>query len=267
MRTSAARRTAVAVTAVSLALLTACSGGGTNEGGDKGKAGSPAAAEPAAKALTATELEKLALAEGEVKGHKVTKAGPEDEVPGGQVVADKAECKPLADAVAAVPLGDAKATVKRKVVEEPKKKDDAAADLGDLGDLTDEDVEEALNSAFDLTATMVSVSSYDGKGAEEAVAGLRTAARACAGGFGMTMGTDKSKIVKVEEIKVSGGQEATAWALLSEQEGEKMPHKVVLVRQGATLASFSSFNLGSIASGKDFPLPTAVIDAQAAKLG
>ncbi|MEV1054342.1 hypothetical protein [Streptomyces sp. NPDC049887] len=260
MRNSAVRRTAVAVTAVSLALLTACSGGGNNEGGDKGKDGSPAAA----KALTAAELEKLALAEGEVKGHKVTKAGPEDEAPGGQVVADKAECKPLADTVAAVPLGDAKATVKRKVIEEPKKKDDAVTDPGDL---TDKDVEEALGSAFDLTATMVSVSSYEGKGAEEALAGLRAAAGACAGGFGMTMGTDKSKIVKVEEIKVSGGQEATAWALVSEQEGGKMPHKVVLVRQGATLASFSSFNLGSIASGKDFPLPTAVIDAQAAKLG
>ncbi|MFG3306352.1 hypothetical protein [Streptomyces wuyuanensis] len=262
MRTSAIRRTAVAVTAVSLALLaTACSGG-EGGGGDKAKGGS-AAAEPAGKALTAAELEKVALAEGEVKGHKVTKTGPEDEVAGDKVVVDKAECKPLADAVAAVPLGEAKATVKRKVIEEPKK-DDAATELGDL---TDKDVEDALGAALDMTATMVSLSSYDGKGAEDALAGLRTAAGACAGGFGMTMGTDKSKVVKVEEIKASGGQEAAAWALVSEQDGQKMPHKVVLVRQGSTIASFSSINLGSIASGKDFPLPTAVIDAQAAKLG
>ncbi|MFD8191460.1 hypothetical protein [Streptomyces wuyuanensis] len=263
MRTSALRRTAVAVTTVSLALLaTACSGG-EGGGGDKANGGSSAAAEPAARALTAAELEKLALAEGEVKGHKVTKTGPEDEVAGDKVVVDKADCKPLADAVAAVPLGEAKATVKRKVIEEPKK-DDAATGLGDL---TDKDVEEALGAALDVTATMVSLSSYDGKGAEEAVAGLRTAAGACAGGFGMTMGTDKSKVVKVEEIKASGGQEAAAWALVSEQDGQKMPHKVVLVRQGSTIASFSSINLGSIASGKDFPPPTAVIDTQAAKLG
>ncbi|GFH36128.1 hypothetical protein [Streptomyces pacificus] len=266
MRTSHVRRhaVAVAVTAVSLALLTAC-GGGNDEAAGKSEGGSPAAAEPAAKALSAAELEKLALAEGEVDGNKVTKAGPEEEVADGEVVADKAECKPLADAVAGVPLGDAKATVKRKVVAEPKEPEET--DLADLADMTDEEMEKALGSALDMTATLVSVSSYDGKGAEEAVAGLRTAAGACAEGFTMTMGTEKSKVVKVEETKVSGGQEATAWVLVSEQEGEKVPHNVVLVRQGANLASFSSFNLGAVASGEDFPLPTAVIDAQAAKLG
>ncbi|MFJ2472629.1 hypothetical protein ACIOWI_06500 [Streptomyces sp. NPDC087659] len=117
------------------------------------------------------------------------------------------------------------------------------------------------------TATTVSASSHDGKGAEEAVVGLRTAGGACAGGFGTTMGTDRSEVVEVEEIKAAGGQEAAAWALVSEQEGRKMPHTVVLVRRGSTLVSFSCTNLGSLASGREFPLPTAVIDAQAARLG
>ncbi|MFD4719498.1 hypothetical protein ACFWOY_04010 [Streptomyces sp. NPDC058423] len=117
------------------------------------------------------------------------------------------------------------------------------------------------------TATTVSASSHDGKGAEEAVAGLRTAGGACAGGFGTTTGTDRSEVVEVEEIKAVGGQEAAAWALVSEQEGRKMPHTVVLVRRGSTLASFSSINFGSLPSGREFPLPTAVVDAQAARLG
>ncbi|MFJ6635534.1 hypothetical protein ACIQMR_29675 [Streptomyces sp. NPDC091376] len=265
MRTSVIRRTAVAATAISLALLVTACGGEKGEGGtDKGKAGATAAAEPAAKALTAAELEKLTLADADVKGHKVSKAGPEDEVAADKVVVDKADCKPLADAVAAVALGDAKATVKRKVVEEPKK---GTTDKTDLDDMTDKDIEDALGASLNMTATMVSLSSYDAKGAEEAVATLRTAATACAGGFTMTMGTDKSKVVKVEEAKVSGGQEAAAWTLVSEQDGMKMPHKLALVRQGSTLASFSAINIGAMASGKDFPLPTAVIDAQAAKLG
>ncbi|MER7816598.1 hypothetical protein [Streptomyces sp. NPDC096153] len=80
----------------------------------------------------------------------------------------------------------------------------------------------------------------------------------------MTTGTDRSEVVKVEEIEAAGGQEGAAWALVSEREGRKTPHTVVLVRRGATPASFSSVNLGSLASG---PLPTAVIGAQAARLG
>jgi hypothetical protein len=39
------------------------------------------------------------------------------------------------------------------------------------------------------------------------------------------------------------------------------------VRQGGTVATFFSFNLGKTGAESDFDLPTAVIDAQVEKLG
>lgn len=43
--------------------------------------------------------------------------------------------------------------------------------------------------------------------------------------------------------------------------------EVVVFPQGTTLAGFSSFNIAAVTRGGSFEQPTAVIDAQAAKLG
>lgn len=51
-----------------------------------------------------------------------------------------------------------------------------------------------------------------------------------------------------------------------EQGGEKVEFKLVAMRQGAAFASFSSMNLAAMGGGGDFELPTAVVEAQAAKL-
>ncbi|GGW43986.1 hypothetical protein [Streptomyces xantholiticus] len=262
MRSTAVRRTALAAAAASLVLLvTACSGEGS-DGGTKDKDKEAAAAEPAAKALTAAELEKLALAEGDVKGHKVAKTGPQDEIAAKDVTTDKAECEPLAKALAGVPLGEPGATVKRRVTAEPK-----AGDAGkDPGDMTEEEMDDAFTDAFDITTSLVSVSSYDGKGAADAVAALRSAGTACAAGFTMTMAGTEQKVVKISEAKVSGGDEAVAWAMTAEQDGEKLPFNLAAVRKGGSLASFSSFNITAPVEKGDLPLPTAVIDAQVAKL-
>ncbi len=77
MRATAVRRTALAASAAALALLaTAC--GGTSDADkkdDKDAAGGSSSAPKApAEALTAAELEKATLAQGDVKGRKVTKA-------------------------------------------------------------------------------------------------------------------------------------------------------------------------------------------------
>jgi hypothetical protein len=263
VRATVIRRTAVAASAVSLALLaTACGG---SESGDKAKAKETAAAKPVAKALTAAELEKLALAEGDVKDHKVGKAGPGEVIAADDVTVDKAACEPIAYALSAVPVGEPAATVQRKVTSEAKKGKDVSFE--DLAEMTEEEVEKAMTSAFDVTMTMTALSSYDGKGAEQAFTGLRTAATDCAGGFTLTTGSKKQKVTKISDESVSGGEDALAWTVTAEQDGEKAPLKVVVVRQGTTLASFSSVNLAAVGTGGDYELPTAVVEAQVAKLG
>jgi hypothetical protein len=248
MRSTAVRRTALAAAAASLVLLvTACGGegsdGGTNEKGN-GK-------DSAAKALTAAELEKLALAEGDVKAHKVVKAGPQDDIAAKDVKTEKAECEPVARAVAGTPMGAPAATVKRRATAEP--------------DVKEAGKDGAIEGAFDITTSLVALSSYEGEGAADAFAALKGAGTACAGGFTMTMAGTEQKIVKMTEAKVSGGDEAVAWTMTAEQDGEKLPFNVAVVRKGGTFVSFSSFNL--MAPEGELPLPSAVIEAQVAKLG
>lgn len=267
MRSSLIRRTAVAASAVSLALLvSACGGGKAADGGDGGKGGEDkgAAAAPAAKVLTAAELEQAILTQGDVPGHKISPAKAGDVGKPGDVTVDKQECLPLAHAASSIALGKPAADATRKVLEEAQKPSPGKS----LADMTEKEMEEALTSAFAVTVTVDKLAAYEGKGAEEAVASLRAAGTACAGGFTVTQDGEQTKILKVEEAKVSGGDEAGAWVLTAaaEEEGETMSFKVAAVRQGATVATFMAMNIGASMGGKDFPLPTAVIDAQVAKV-
>ncbi|MFE7352243.1 hypothetical protein ACFU8Q_03335 [Streptomyces sp. NPDC057543] len=261
MRSTAIRRTAVAAAAASLALLAAgCGGGSDSDSGGKGadaKGKESAAAKPAAKALTAAELEKVALAQGDVKGHKISEAAAKDVVPVDDIKVEKEVCAPLAHALMGAEVGEPGAFTKRTVVSEPKK--------GSM-DKDSADPEEAFKTAFDITTTQLALGSYDGKGAEESVASLRTAATECAGGFDFTAAGEKQKVSKITEEQVKGGEEAVAWTVQLEQGGEKGQLKLVALRQGSTLASFSSMNLAAMGGGGDFELPTAVVEAQAAKL-
>ncbi|MER5360627.1 hypothetical protein [Streptomyces sp. NPDC002785] len=262
MRSTAIRRTAVAATAVSLALLvTGCGGGSDSGSGDKGadaKGKESAAAKPGAKALTAAELEKAALAQGDVKGHKIAKAAAKDEISSDDIKVEKEVCAPFADALMGAQVGEPAAFTKRTVVSEPKK--------GSMGKQDGADAEDAFKAAFDITTTQLALGSYDGKGAEESVASLRTAATDCAGGFDFTAAGEKQKVSKITEEQVKAGEDAAAWTVQVEQGGEKVQFKLVAMRQGPSFASFSSMNLAAMGGGKDFELPTAVVEAQAAKL-
>ncbi|MER8085859.1 hypothetical protein ACIO6T_06770 [Streptomyces sp. NPDC087532] len=261
MRPTVIRRTAVAASTVCLALLaTACGGSDSGSGsGDKSAdaKGKDSAAKPAAKALTAAELEKVALAQGDVKGHRISKAAAKDVVSVDDIKVAKEVCAPLADALMGAQVGEPGAFIKRTVVSEPKK--------GSM-DKQDTDAEGAFKAAFDITTTQLALGSYDGKGAEESVAALRTAATECAGGFDFTAAGEKQKVSKITEEKVKGGEDAAAWTVQLEQDGEKVQLKLVALRQGPSFASFSSMNLAAMGGGGDFELPTAVVEAQAAKL-
>ncbi|MFD3652300.1 hypothetical protein [Streptomyces sp. NPDC058620] len=259
MRATAVRRTALATSVAALALLATACGGSEPSKGDEGKDGAKegAAGKPAVKALTAAELEKASLAQGDVEAHKITKAGPEDSVAAADVTSDKEACAPLARAFYGAEEGKPTATTKRQVISEPKV---------DGGDVTEGDVEDTLESAFDLTSTLLTLSSYDSATAEGNIAALRKAATDCAGGFSVTTGGETQKVTKITEEKVSGGEEALAWTLAAEQDGQSMPLTLVALRQGGTVATFTSFNLAAASGKGTLELPAAVVAAQASKL-
>ncbi|WP_327116201.1 hypothetical protein OG206_14955 [Streptomyces sp. NBC_01341] len=259
MRATAVRRTALAASAACLALLaTAC--GGSDSGG-KGDSAAPGAKDDAGtsavKALTTAELEKVSLEQGDVDGYKISKTGPEDIVAPEAVTVDKKECQPIGFAFYGVKRGTPVGNSGRKAVEEPKKKKSAPGDLKD-----------AMNGALDMTSSLVTLASYDGDGAEKNLAELRESAAKCAtGGFTLTMKDTRQTITSLTEEKVAGGDEAVAWRVQMGKGESAVPFKLVSLRKGGTVATFFSFNLGATGEKSDFDKPTAVIDAQAGKLG
>lgn len=267
---TAVRRTALAASAAALALLaTACGGSsdddGATAGDDKAEAGQSAPAvdktdesAPAGKALTAAELEKVALAPSDVKnGEVTTKVPAKDDVAKDQVSTDDKACLPLALAQAAVAQGEPAASVKRSWQGQTEAPSQSKGPDGQ--DMTDISVDRI----------MLNLASYSDGGAEQALKELSTAAEKCAGGFVATSGADKLKIAEVTTASApKGGDEAVAINIgvdIGKDTNGLM--KLVVVRKGATLASFSAMNLSSMMTGAEFQVPADVVDAQVAKLG
>ncbi|MFH9609708.1 sensor domain-containing protein [Streptomyces sp. NPDC017448] len=265
MRATTARRTALAASAAALTLLATACGGSSDADGkdDKGAAaGSSSAPKTPAKTLTADELGKAALAQGDVKGTKITAAGPADEVPAAGVKADKEECLPVAHAMYGVAQEGSAASVRRKVIDEPK----GDGKKKSLEELAEGGAEDALKDAFDLTSTFVALHSYEGAAGAEAFTALKKAAAECAGGFTATVAGTPTKVVSVAEEKITGGDESAAWTVTSQDDGEKAPFKLVALRKGNTVATFFAFNLAATGGGVTFEVPAEVVAAQDEKL-
>ncbi|WP_274030925.1 hypothetical protein [Streptomyces sp. MMBL 11-1] len=268
MRATAVRRTALAASAAALTLLaTAC--GSTSDADkkdgkdDKGaSSGSSSAPKAPAEALTAAELEKATLAQGDVEGRKVTKAGPADEVPADGVTVDKEGCLPVAHAMFGVAQKGSVATTKRKVIDEPK----TDGKKKSLEDMAEGEAGEAFKDAFDLTSTFVALHSYEGTAGPDAFAALKKAAADCAGGFTATVAGTPTKVASIAEEKVTGGDEAAAWTVTSEDDGDTAPFKLVALRKEATVATFFSFNLAAAGGDVKFEVPVEVVAAQDKKL-
>ncbi len=261
VRTIAVRRTVLAASAAALALLaTACGGSGDEDkaGDGKGKAESSASASaaPAAEALTAAELEKAALAQADVKSGKVaTKVAATDDIAKDQVKTDDAACLPLAHAQAGVAQGEPAATVKRSWTGDPVKPSEGT------------NPEDALLAALDVDKMLINLASYEGDGAAQAMKGLTDAATKCAGGFTATVSGEKMQVVKVAAAAAEGGDEGSAITLtVAVDEGIKAPNKIIVVRKGATLVTFSAVNLAAMGTGEDFDVPADVVEAQLGKL-
>lgn len=260
-RSSGARLCATAALgALSLTLLTGCSDEGSDSKDDSknSEGSSSSSSAPAAKARTAAELEKLLLAQGEIKGYRVVSG--DDTLPKSKsdVKADKAECAPLAYAMAGLAPGETEANASNTVMEEPE---------GASGSPKDTD-EAELEAALKFNMTFVGLSSYDGDGAEKALKAVSDGVKACSGGFGITAQGENQKVKKVAEAKATGtGDESVAFAVDSDMDGEGTATlKTEVVRLGNTVATYYTLNFANLGTGKAAEVPAAVIEGQTAKL-
>ncbi|MFE7411986.1 sensor domain-containing protein [Streptomyces laurentii] len=244
------RRTAAATAAGSLALLLAACGGSDKPAKDDAKktdapasASASAAPKADAKALPAAELEKLIVEQADLKGHKVQKGKAGENLTADAVSSDKPECEPLAEALTGVAPGASGAIAQRKAVEVPKGNDPMAA----LG----------------APVTSLALGSYDADGAEKAFASLKAAGESCAGGFNVITVGVKNKIMKVAPDTLTAGDEALAWTVTRDMEGEPFLTKLAAFRKGNNLATFATLSI----TGEVKEQPQTIIDTQAKKLG
>ncbi|MBT1095319.1 hypothetical protein [Streptomyces sp. Tu102] len=240
----------VAVSALSLALVTGC--GGDSGGSD-------------AKALSAAELKKSIIAQGDVEGYKVDASGKQLPKSKDQVKSGEEKCAPLAYAMGGRAPGEAASETSVMVTQEKKKPTDGASKLEDL---TESEIEDSITSAMDMTLTVVGLSSYDGDGAAETFKSVSDAVESCSGGFPVTMqGTDQ-KVTGIAAEKGSGsGDESVGFTAKSDAEdGDVATTHVEVVRHGSTIATYYTMNLGLMITDKPYDVPAAVIDAQSAKL-
>ncbi|MFD7260633.1 hypothetical protein [Streptomyces sp. NPDC059874] len=258
MRTALVRRSVLTASAVSLVLLATACGSGKADTKTDAKPSAPASsAAPAAKGKTDAELAALMVTLAEVPDYTgdATATGELADVDKHAVTTDKAECKVLVQSQAVQKIGTPTGIARQILSPKPK----ALAP-----DAPPEEQAKAIQKTIGNTMTMIGLSSYDGTGAEELLASLKAAGTACAGGFTAT--TD-GEATKYEGVKpgpaVTGGDEVVSLAItIVDEGGDKATGQLVVVRKGATVATFNSISfLGTTES------PTALIDTQVKKLG
>jgi len=263
-RSSGVRAAAtVAVSALSLALVTGC-GGGSDDASNASDGQAAKKETKAAKALSAAEVKSTIIAQGDVEGYKVDDSGKRLPKSKDEVKAADAKCAPIAYVMAGQAPGDAAASASVLATQEKKPSADASKALEDL---TEDGLEDSLTSALSLDMTAVSLSSYDGDGAEQTLKSVSDAVDGCAGGFSATaQGTDQ-KITKVTSEKASGaGDESVAFTVVSDEGGEKSTTHAQVVRHGSTIVAYYTINVGLMMTDKPYSVPAAVVEAQTAKL-
>ncbi|MDJ0340484.1 hypothetical protein QMK19_10730 [Streptomyces sp. H10-C2] len=218
-----------------LLLVTACGG---SSGSDRtGVTPGPSVTTPS-PLPTRTALERAALRPGDVPGFTVTGA-----VPGGSAadatVSDKRQCQPLADLLSGRPAAGAKETVARTL---------ASADPKAVG-----------------RGVTVTLSVYGTGGAQKALAGLRTAVRACGSGFKPVIGGVTGATVAVAgRPALKTGDDDLRFALGFAAGGPGARQDFVVIRTGSTVSCFRG---ADSTLAHSFDVPKAVVTAQLGKLG
>lgn len=258
MRNAFIRRSVMTASAVSLALLATACGSDKADTKTDAKPSAPASSAPAAaaKGKTDAELVSLLITQAEAPKDTVVKAPTAAQVAALAATTDKAECKPIVQASSMAPQGTSTGVARTNVGGTSGKPADPNASEADK-------LKAGLEMLTGVTGTAVTLTSYDGKGAEEAFAAFKTAGTACAGGYTMTQDGETVKINKVTPgDAVTAGDEAVSLIADFSDAEASMAAQLIVVRKGNTLATFSVQNL----SGKP-EFPKAVVDAQAKKLG
>jgi hypothetical protein len=197
------------------------------------------------KPLTAAELETAALVKADLTGYEVATPDKAEIAAADAVKVSGEECAPLGRALAGAAVGEPAATAHRRVTGAPS--------------------EEA---PLDINTGVVTLASY--ASADEATAALKSvtdAVTACAGGFQWTAGGEQMDASKVTKgTAPTAGEEAVAFTAVTPVDGNDAPWKVVVFRDGATLAHFTVANVAAMTSGEDFTFPADLVTAQADKL-
>ncbi|MER6346714.1 hypothetical protein ACWC10_13385 [Streptomyces sp. NPDC001595] len=244
---------------LSLALVTGCSE--SESGGDKGAGSNEQSS--SAKALSAAELKKLIIADGEVDGFKVEPLDKSTVMTKDDVKTDE-KCLPLTYVMSGLAPGDAAAETNTSATEEKSPTDTASKSLEDL---TEGEAEDAMADAMSVNFTVVGLSSYDGDGAEQTMKSVADAVENCAGGFTGTSQGEEQKATKVTEEKASGaGDESVAFAVTSDMDGEAGDVHAEVVRHGNTIATYYTLNLGALMTGDKYAVPAKLVQAQGGKL-
>ncbi|WP_328558552.1 hypothetical protein [Streptomyces coelicoflavus] len=173
---------------------------------------------------------------------------------------DKAQCAPLAYAMAGLAPGETKSGASNSVTRNP---------ASDTASKSPEDIGEAdIENAFNVEVTFVGLSSYDGDGAAKAMKAVTDGIDACAGGFVLTGQGETQKITETAAAKSSdSGDESVAFSVDSDMDGAgTATFNTEVVRVGNTVATYYTVGLASLGSGKAAAIPTAVVEAQTAKL-
>lgn len=258
MRTALVRRTVLTASAVSLALLATACGGDKSDGKTDAKASASApatSAAPAAKGKTDAELAPLLITQADAPDYvEVKDAAKKTAEATGAGTADKPECKVLLDAFGQQKIGAPTGVATTALGAKPK-------ELGP--DATEADKAAAIADAFGVTTTLVGLSSYEGKGAEETLASVKAAGQTCAGGFAVTEGGDSTKFESVKPGETAAVGDETVSLVVAMDLGDGKTSNVLLTvaRKGNTVATFSSISL----TGKTV-FPKALIEAQGKKL-
>jgi hypothetical protein len=124
-----------------------------------------------------------------------------------------------------------------------------------------------MSANFDMLVVAMSLSSYRGNGAADVLAALRDVGADCTDGFTITQTDDTTQIGRIADQKVDVGEDAVAWSVTMKMDGEDVPAKAMVVRQGATLVYFSAINFSATVTGKGTEVPATLIQSQLAKLG
>lgn len=155
MNTAALRTTLAVLTALPLALLTACDDSGTHGADGSGTSSTPST--PPAGPLSARELEKRSLDKGDLEGFLVESGGKGQKFTADQVRTDKKQCRLLDLALAPVALGHPVATAQRW----------AAADLPVPSSGSRTGGLDGTEPALDLPMMAITLASYEDAGTAE----------------------------------------------------------------------------------------------------